>query len=282
MPINFITTKFFQHHQKIKREYNLTKKVNLRINDSIRYANRIQNAMMKNEEHLHKLFKDSFIFNMPKDTVTGDFYWFAQIKDSIVVAVADCTGHGIPGAFMSVLGISILNQIVVEEQNIDPSLILKRLDKKITNAFNNHMVGGERQNDGMDILVCSINYNTNTIIFAGAFSTAYLINSKNEALELKGSRYPIGGLGLEDNRLYENRILQFKKNDLLYLFSDGFSDQFGGGINKKYSRKKFRDYLISISKFNAFVQKKALDLEFKNWKNAESQTDDVMVLGIRL
>lgn len=251
------------------------------LQESIVYAKRIQEGMMLKEKHLFRLFPSSFILFQPKDLVSGDFYWFTKIANKIIVAVADCTGHGIPGAFMSVLGISLLNQIVIEEEQTDASLILQRLDHKVNKAFaySPDYATDPSQYDGMDIALCVIDTEKLILHFAGALRPVYLILA-GKFMKLQGSRYPIGGMQLEIKREYASTSFSLSKGDKLYLFSDGFPDQFGGKHQKKFLSAAFRDTLIKTSVCSMQTQGLELKRIFEEWKGLQEQTDDVLVVGL--
>ncbi|MDQ3046706.1 MAG: serine/threonine-protein phosphatase [Bacteroidota bacterium] len=267
--------------QKLYKEEHSEKAVEL--NDSIIYAKRIQEGMMLKEKHLDRLFPESFIVFKPKDVVSGDFYWFTKVGNKVIVAVADCTGHGIPGAFMSVLGISLLNQIVIEEKNTDVSQILQRLDHKLKKAFSYSSDANEEQkhHDGMDIVICAIDQEEKKVCYAGAFRPLYHL-SGNKLSKLEGSRYPIGGMHLETKRNFESGNFGFSEGDRLYLSTDGFSDQFGGKLNKKFMTKKFQDTLIETSSMPMKLQQIEMEKIFSKWKDNNEQTDDVLVIGLQL
>lgn len=253
------------------------------LNKSIIYAKRIQEGMMLKEKHLTRLFPESFLFFQPKDIVSGDFYWFTRIGNKIVVAVADCTGHGIPGAFMSVLGISLLNQIVIEEGQTDSALILQRLNHKLKKAFaySSDIIGENTYHDGMDIALCTIDTEKNQLEFSGALRSLYLLR-QTEIIELKGSKYPIGGMDFSEVRDYSSRKVIYIPGDRLYLFSDGYADQFGGKNNRKFMVKGFKETLIRTNKLSMSTQCNELRRRFNEWKNNEEQTDDVLVMGLKL
>jgi serine phosphatase RsbU (regulator of sigma subunit) len=254
------------------------------LNESIVYAKRIQEGMMLKEKHLSRLFPESFLLFKPKDIVSGDFYWFTRIESKIIIAAADCTGHGIPGAFMSVLGISLLNQIVIEEKNTDVSFILQRLDHKIKKAFGYSKEFSDDTKDlcdGMDISICSIDQSTSSCTFAGAFRPLYHV-SGSTLTRVEGSRYPIGGLNLEASRDYEKKTISFLPGDKLYLFTDGYADQFGGSFNKKFMTPNFRNALLKTSRFSMQTQRMELERILREWKNNEEQTDDILIIGIQL
>jgi serine phosphatase RsbU (regulator of sigma subunit) len=257
---------------------------NEELNESIIYAKRIQEGMMLKEKHLARLFEESFILFKPKDIVSGDFYWFTKIGHKIIIAVADCTGHGIPGAFMSVLGISLLNQIVIEEKNTDVSFILQRLDHKLKKAFgysNELFEESKRLYDGMDIALCCIDPEKQEFYFAGAFRPLYHI-SGNVLTRIEGSRYPIGGMQLEAARDYQHKTVSYTAGDKLYLFTDGYADQFGGKNNKKFMTANYRNILVKTARFSMQTQKMELERFFNEWKNNSEQTDDILITGIQL
>ena len=288
-----ITNKLFQtdsiremykYEEEIILKEEIKSKKNNELNDSIIYAKRIQEGMMLKEKHLFRLFPKSFILFKPKDIVSGDFYWFTKIENKIIVAVADCTGHGIPGAFMSVLGISLLNQIVIEEQNTDTSYILQRLNHKLNKAFSystEFLDEDKPYYDGMDIALCCIDYDTNFLTYSGALRSLYHV-SKTELISLDGSHYPIGGMNLESNRKYESQSMNFKQGDKLYFCSDGYADQFGGAKNKKFMTRNFKNMLFKTSKLSMQTQQLELERLFNEWKNNCEQTDDVLLVGVEL
>jgi serine phosphatase RsbU (regulator of sigma subunit) len=277
-----VRTKSDRESIQLKKVSNNDKEKELK--ESIIYAKRIQEGMMLKEKHLSRLFDESFILFKPKDIVSGDFYWFTRVENKILIATADCTGHGIPGAFMSVLGISLLNQIIIEEKNTDVSFILQRLDHKIKKAFGySSDIFEETKNlyDGMDIAICCIDLEEQIYSFAGAFRPLYHI-SGNDFTKLEGSRYPIGGMNLEIKRIYEKKEVSYRTGDKLYLFTDGYADQFGGAKNKKFMSANFRNILIKTSKFSMYTQRMELERFFSEWKNNSEQTDDILILGIQL
>ncbi len=281
--INKISSKPIEHDKIRLRDDQINKK-SAELNDSIIYAKRIQEGMMLKEKHLFRLFPESFLLFKPKDIVSGDFYWFTKINNKTLIAVADCTGHGIPGAFMSVLGISLLNQIVIEEKNTDVSFILQRLDHKLKKAFSYSMdlIDEERHPyDGMDIALCCIDQENNTLTFSGALRPIYHI-SDTVFNKYDGSRYPIGGLRIEDERKYEPQVITFKKGDRLFLSSDGYADQFGGPKGKKFMVKILKETLIRTSKYSIHTQKMELERMHNEWKNNTEQTDDILLIGLQL
>lgn len=256
------------------------------LDDSILYAKRIQDGMMLKEKHLQRIFPESFLFLKPRDIVSGDFYWFTKINHKAIIAAADCTGHGIPGALMSILGISLLNQIVIEERNTDPSFILQRLDHKVHKAFSytESMLEEhekEVQNDGLDISLCCIDFKSKTLQFAGAYSPLYHVCGEH-LHEIKGSRYPIGGINLGSEKLFETKHIDLEKGDTIYLCTDGYASQFGHYTDKKFSAKNLKNLLLQTSFLPFDKQKAKLESSLKQWQLMAEQTDDILVTGFKI
>lgn len=267
-------TILFRHYLRGQQRLN-------EISESIRYARHIQKALFPDENHLTGIIEESFLFSIPKEELTGDFTWVTRAGNKVIVAVADCTGHGIPGAMMSILGLSLLNQVVLEERCYEPSFILRRLDKKMKDAFENKTDSSPLAYDGMDIAVCCIDYSTHILSFAGAMRPAWICH--NDTInELLGSRYPIGGLQLENYRNYPAIETPFERGSMLYLFTDGYTDQFGGPHDKKISRGRLKKMIQFTNGHSAKEQREQLLEFFLLWKGDHVQTDDVAFLGIRL
>jgi serine phosphatase RsbU (regulator of sigma subunit) len=222
-------------------------------------------------------FKDGFILFKPKDIVSGDFYWFGEFKGSKIIAAADCTGHGVPAALMTIMGNNFLNQIVFNEGILEPNLILKALDEKILNQLKNE--GDNNLNDGMDIAILSIPDNNNVIEFAGAMS-AILKVSQSQIHTIGGTNLPIGSLQYGALKSYEKVEIPYNSGDKFYLFSDGFQDQFGGPKGKKFMKKKMRELIFSNANLSMTSQKKELKSTLLNWQKDEEQTDDILIIGI--
>ena len=249
------------------------------IKDSINYAERIQRAMLPVEEKINHYLPDSFILFRPRDVVSGDFYWFSH-KDGIdYVAAVDCTGHGVPGAFMSMVGSSLLNEIVLTKGINDPSIVLTQLNIGVQNALK------QRENktrDGMDLAFCAIDYQRKKIIYAGANRSLWLIRSDNNTLEeIKATKTAIGGFTDEDQEFKGHEIF-LNNGDSIYLHSDGFADQFGGPDGKKLMTKRFKEILIRIQSFSMPEQRAQLNDEITAWMGMKhEQVDDMLVIGIR-
>jgi serine phosphatase RsbU (regulator of sigma subunit) len=250
------------------------------IAESIRYASHIQQALFASEYSLQTIVPESFLFSLPKEQLTGDFTWATRCGNKVIVAVADCTGHGIPGAMMSILGLSFLNQVVLEERCYEPSFILRRLDERMRVSFENQ-AGDAKAYDGMDIGVCCIDYSTQTVSYAGAMRPLWLHDGQ-ELKEIIGSRYPIGGMRLENSRMFPSAEMAFTSGSTIYLFTDGYSDQFGGGDDKKMNRARLRKLIQMLSHEPLQKQKEQLLEFFLYWKGTRTQTDDVTFAGIRL
>ncbi len=248
------------------------------ITDNLIYAQRIQSAILPDIKLITKAFEQSFIIYLPKDIVSGDFYAFAEKDNWQIIVAGDCTGHGVSGAFMSMIGSSLLNQIITEMQIIDPGQILTQLNKAVIETLKQ---GENDTNDGMDICLCAFNAETRTVQYAGANRPLWLIR-KEEFILLKPDKYPIGGLQMAKDRAFKNNILQLERSDTLYLFTDGFADQFGGEHGKKLMSGKFREMLLSIQELDMKAQGNYLNASFNKWKGNHEQVDDVLVIGLRI
>lgn len=247
------------------------------ITDSINYAKRIQRALLREEEHVSKHLPEHFILFMPKDIVSGDFYWGYEKLDYWYFAVADCTGHGVPGAIMSMLGISFLNDILSTEAILSPAEILDRLRDRVIEELRqkNETIGNK---DGMDISLVRVNLKTLEVEWAGANNPLNYIQN-NELLEIKADKQPIGYYPY--SRIFTNHQLQLKKGDVVYIYSDGYADQFNED-DKKMTKKRFKEELLKVSSFPLNEQKNKLSEFFINWKGQAEQIDDVCVMGVKL
>lgn len=249
------------------------------LTDSIRYAKRLQSSILPSDEWIEEKFPDSFVLFKPKDIVSGDFYWFEEsAKGQLVFAAVDCTGHGVPGAFMSLVGHNGLYQAVNEHGQEDPGEILADLDRAAQKALT-RTSEGEHVNDGMDIALCTLDRKEKKVRFAGANNPLYIIRD-GELIEYKGSKVPIGGSNGKGKHRYNTRSIDVQKGDLLYVFSDGFPDQFGGPKGKKFKYKPFKELLLSISDKPMKEQKEILDRTLEDWKGDLEQIDDILVIGV--
>jgi serine phosphatase RsbU (regulator of sigma subunit) len=248
---------------------------------SIRYAKRIQDAILPPIEILKNNFSDFFIFYRPRDIVSGDFYWFHETEDLIIIAVADCTGHGVPGAFMTMMGHDLLNQAIVDKEIYSPELILTEVDKRVVYNTQHGGEGDTKRNDGMDMSVCVIDRKKHQIQYAGAKSPIFLVRNGN-IKHIKGSPFPIGSSQFKVEKIYEKHSIDYEERDVLYMFSDGYQDQFGGDNKMKFMTKRFRAFLAEISELPFAEQQMRLGDEIDTWRNGQKQTDDQLVLGIKL
>ncbi len=245
------------------------------ITDSITYAKTLQQGLLTPKELIDSYFNDYFIFSKPKDQVSGDFYYINKVNDNIIFTVADCTGHGVPGSFITVIGITYLHEIVRRNEMESPGKALNILRERVKRTFRNFESINQ---NGMDMALCSINTKTNTLEFAGAFCPLWIIRNI-ELLEFEPTRNPVGAYPEEVE--FRTHHIELQNNDLIYLFSDGFKDQFGGAKIKRYSIRKFRELLVSIHHLPLTEQKTELERTFKKWLNGFEQIDDVTVMGIK-
>ncbi len=249
------------------------------IISSINYAQRIQSAILTGEEVWNRISKKHFILYHPRDIVSGDFYWAYVLPNGrAVFALADCTGHGVPGGFMSMLGNSFLNELVVENKLFKADEILNRLREKVIHSL--EQKGDTSQKDGMDLSLCVWNKMDNTLEFAGANNGMYLVR-KGELMQFKGNKMPIGSY-LDTNEKFTSQTVTLQPDDMLYLATDGFADQFGGAEGKKFKYKQLEELLIQVSTIEISEQKQQLDSTFVEWKNNYEQTDDMSLIGIKI
>ncbi len=273
-------TKEIQEQKALLEEKNRElKEKNEDILASLRYAKRIQEAYLPSPEVLKECFPDSFLYYKPKAIVSGDFYWFSPRLSKVIVAVADCTGHGIPGGFITAMANTLLKQIVEIEGIFKPHEILFQLHVRMRAALQQH--GNKTSRDGLEIALCQIDVRRKKLLFSGA--NRPLIYIRNNTLhELKPDKYGVGGQQFEDERTYTLHSLQMQEGDVLYLFSDGFQDQIGGPNNKRYKTDRFYDLLLELHARDMEQQKLLLDSELRHWMGDNEQTDDITVIGIRL
>ena len=271
-----------QQSQKIAVQKNSIESKNKDITDSINYAKQIQQAILPSSKSLQDYLKDSFIFFKPRDIVSGDFYWFARvtngIKDKFIITAVDCTGHGVPGAFMSMIGVNLLNQIIARKIT-KSSLILTSLHQGVRKALKQK----ETENrDGMDMALCVIDKENKTLTFSGAKSPMIYIQD-GEIKQIKGDKVAIGGRQHEDKRIFGEHTISIEKETTVYIFSDGFPDQFGGEKGRKFMIKRFRDLLVKIHQKTMEEQKAILDKTLNNWiDNRYKQIDDILVIGFKI
>ena len=251
---------------------------NRAITDNLNYARRIQSAILPDIKLIYKTLAKSFIIYAPKDIVSGDFYVFAEKNDQVIIIAGDGTGHGVSGAFMSMIGSSILNQIIVEKGITQPALILNSLNTSIIDTLKQNE---NETNDGMDIAICTIDLKTFRLSFAGANRPLWVIR-QNELIVTRPDKFPIGGLQVARERVFTDNNIQLTTGDTFYLFTDGFANQFGGKDGKKMMTSKFKSLLLSIQHLEMTAQEQYLKNYFEDWKGNNDQVDDVLVIGVRV
>ncbi len=265
--------------QEVENQKHIIEEKQHEIISSINYAQRIQSAVLTGQEVWNKISKEHFIVFQPRDIVSGDFYWaHVLLNGRAVFALADCTGHGVPGGFMSMLGNSFLNELVVENKLFKADEILNRLRDKVIAAL--FQQGQTEQKDGMDMALCVWNKMDNSLEFAGANNALYLVRDK-QLIEYKGDKMPIGTY-LEENKKFTAQKISLATGDMIYLSTDGFADQFGGEKGKKFKYKQLEELLVDVSGLPLQEQKNKLQSAFIDWKLNHEQTDDVSVIGIRV
>jgi len=256
------------------------KEKNKDITDSIQYAKRLQEAVFPETDVLNTFFAESFVLFRPKDIVSGDFYWFEEVGDKTILVVGDCTGHGVPGAFMSILGHNLLNQIILEEGVTTPGKILNVLDKRVISALNKRE-SKEANNDGMDMVICVIDKTKNKLAYAGA-NRPLVIRRNNELIELKPNKHAIGGIQDSTCKVFMQEEIAIKQADVLYMFSDGYYDQFGGPKGKKFKYKQLTGHILAMATKPLEEQKKILADTIVTWQGNLEQVDDICVVGVKI
>jgi len=267
------------------------------ITDSIRYALRIQLSIIPTQGRVKSLLPKSMVFYKPKDIVSGDFYWVDAIEDEVLFAAVDCTGHGVPGAMMSVIGLKSLSQAVQDKKLSVPADILQYLDIAVNDTLRQSYDPGAVK-DGMDLALCNINYKTLTLQYAGAFNSLVLIRKNiaatytttsgresfygTDMLEIKSDKCPIGSNADGVADIFTNHKIQLQKDDCVYIYTDGYADQFGGPKGKKFKYNKLKDVLISSAHLAIEDHYAILDRAFNDWRGNQEQVDDVLVIGVKI
>jgi ligand-binding sensor domain-containing protein/serine phosphatase RsbU (regulator of sigma subunit) len=286
----FLTKQYFMLNRENREREMFAKQIMLQkeeltlknksITDSINYAKRIQTAMLPPYKLFKSIFPSAFILYMPKDIVSGDFYWINKLNDKIFIAAVDCTGHGVPGAFMSIIGFELFRKITNIEGLSRPSDILNRLNEDFHVIFKD--VDNVVLRDGMDVAFCSIDKKDMIMEFAGAFNPLYLIRD-NKITEIKGDRFSIG---LDEtnfkDQTFKNHIIPIQYDDIIYIFSDGFADQFGGPDGRKYKYRRFRHLLLTLHQLPMEKQHQILENNVLEWRGDQEQVDDILVIGIKV
>lgn len=264
--------------QEVEEQKNIIEEKHRLITDSIHYAKTIQNAMLQGEEHTNSSLPDHFVFFSPKDVVSGDFYWSKIMNEYCYFAAVDCTGHGVPGGFMSVLGISLLNDILFDHDLLTPAEILDKLSDRVIKELDQSDKEGSSK-DGMDISLVRINLNTLELVWSGAHNPLYIFR-KGNLIELKADKQPIGYYPYSNP--FTNQSLQLEKGDMIYSSTDGYPDQFGGENDKKLKSSGFKKVLSKAQLLSTKEQKKFLTNYFEEWKGNREQVDDACIVGMRI
>ena len=249
------------------------------VTDSIHYAKRIQEAILPPHNLVKEILPNSFVLFKPKDIVSGDFYWIDKKDDWSYFAAVDCTGHGVPGAFMSIVGYNLLKDILKNTESIAPSVIMDKMNDGVANTL--HTNTSEKQTkDGMDMTLCALNYNTLELQFSGAFNPLFIIRN-NELIQHKANKFPVG-MFIGEKQNFTNNVIQLQKGDMIYIFSDGYADQFGGPKGKKFMVGNFRTLLSSVSKLPIEEQKASLNQTIEDWQGSLEQVDDILIIGVAI
>lgn len=252
---------------------------NIELTDSIAYARHIQEAILPLKKEIEIAFPQSFVFFRPKEIVSGDFYWYNTKGNKHYIAAVDCTGHGVPGALISILGYNSLNQAINEHNMVHPSDILNYLNKSVGSVFNHSERSTVR--DGMDISLCCVDYTNMTLEYAGAFNPLYYF-SKGVFKKIKGNRFPIGSFRGEELKEFVNHEININRGDVFYIFTDGFADQFGGPKEKKFKQRQFVELLLENFDTPMHNQENLLRKTILDWQGNNEQVDDMLVIGFRI
>ena len=283
------TKQLRKEKDKVEQQNIIIAKNNQNITNSIRYAEKIQKEILLDKDTIHSIFHDSFILFKPKEIVSGDFYWFTKKNEKVIIAAVDCTGHGVPGAFLSLIGSIFLNEIINEKGIVEPSLILDQLNIKVKQALHygekNSFIDNDQKKyhmtEGMDVALVTLDMNTYHLSFSGAKRPLYIISDSN-LNETKGDTQTVGSVLRTANKNFTNHQIQLKKSDTFYLFSDGFIDQFGGTKDDKIMTEGFKKILLDIQHLSMKEQEIVLDSTFQEWKGKNNQIDDILVIGVKV
>ncbi|TNF38845.1 MAG: hypothetical protein EP313_07370 [Bacteroidetes bacterium] len=248
------------------------------LTDSLNYAQRIQAALLPADHHIRRIFPDHFIYYRPKHIVSGDFYWFNERDDKYFIAAADCTGHGVPGALMSMIGLELIQKIINEMKVDDTDQVLLTMNHELESAFFKEESGKAMIKDGIEMGICIIDRKTKVMEFSGAFLPVYIVRD-DRLIEIKGDKKNV----VQSFAMvsFNRSTFTLQEGDILYLFSDGYADQFGGPENKKFMYRRLRHILLTISKYPLADQQRILDETIESWMEGHDQIDDMMILGIK-
>lgn len=264
--------------EEVERQSRKVVELYKNVTDSIRYAKRLQESILPPDHHVHRLMPNSFVLYRPKDIVSGDFYWVEAVDGKVIFATVDCTGHGVPGAFMSLVGHNALNQVVKERGITKPSLVLEQMNQITFQTLDKNR--DKHMHDGMDMALCTFHPDTLRLEFAGANSPLYVVRN-GEVLQYTSNKIAIGGFELTDQVLIGHEV-QLQQGDAVYVFSDGYADQFGGPKGKKFLYRQFRELLVQITPETPERKKIMLNEAFTKWKGTQEQVDDILVMGMQV
>jgi serine phosphatase RsbU (regulator of sigma subunit) len=263
----------------LKSKNEIIEEKNKSITDSINYAKRLQNAILPSSDSVNSILPEHFILYEPKDIVSGDFYWVSEHDNKFMVAAIDCTGHGVPGALLSIVGHNAINQSVNEMGITKPAEVMHSMNTIIKKIL--HQDKGSDIRDGMDMALCTFDKSTNTLEYCGANNPIYIV-SDGKLNIIKASKLTVGSLQEDVKANPENHSIPMKKGECFYIFSDGYADQFGGTDNKKFKTGRMQELLLSLKDQPMPHQKKIIREAFVNWKGSNEQVDDVLVIGVRV
>ena len=270
-----------QANEELENKNHIIASTNEKMMGSIRYGRRIQKALLASGDQLDNAFPNSFIFLKPKDIVSGDFYWYADRGDEHILAAIDCTGHGVPGAFMTVFGYSLLNRIVSSDGVTEPSQVLELLGIEVMKLFQTKDEG-QIIRDGMDMAIVRIDKKNRKLQFAGA-NRPLVLHTKDGQQRVRGDKVGLGGkTAVERGKAFTTFEHDYETGDAFYIFSDGYQDQFGGPDGRKFMSKRFRTLLEEVYPFDMKEQEQKLEDNLKEWMGNEKQTDDMIVIGVKL
>lgn len=272
------TEEVVRQKEEVERQSRRIEELYNNVTDSIRYAKRIQESILPPERRIRELLPASFVLYRPKDIVSGDFYWFDQVDDKVLFAAVDCTGHGVPGAFMSLVGHNGLNMAVKEHGRSRPSEVLRELNRIAYEALHKDREESLVR-DGMDMALCSYDPAGRVLEYAGANCPLYVVRG-SELRQFAPDKNAIGSQHLNGQAFTDHRV-KLEPGDMVYMFSDGYADQFGGPRGKKFLYRRFRDLLREISVLDPAQQKERLDEAFREWRAGHEQVDDILVIGMR-
>jgi serine phosphatase RsbU (regulator of sigma subunit)/HAMP domain-containing protein len=279
------TEEVVKQKEEIQDKSNQLEILYKQVTDSIRYAKRLQEAILPADSAVRQILPESFVLFKPKDIVSGDFYWINQIENKSYIAAIDCTGHGVPGAFMSIVGYNILKEITYnDDKAVAPSIIMDKMSKAVVKTLNPKSGPAENANqtkDGMDMSLCCVDYEKMQLQYSGAFNPLYLVRN-GKLIQYKADKFPVGFRIDGDIQNFTNNVIDLEKGDTFYIFSDGYADQFGGPKGKKYMTGNFRELLVETAKHPIEKQKDFLETTIENWRGELEQVDDILLIGISI